>query len=72
MPSRRNFNGTSTAHGGDQVALGDGLVEAVDVGRDTVFEVEQSVGVAVDLSLGVAVNPTSSESKQSKIAPYFW
>ncbi len=35
----------------DEVALGDRLVEAVGVGGDAVLEVEQAVGVVVDLVL---------------------
>lgn len=42
---------------GHEVAVGDGLVEGVGVGGDTVLEVEQPVGVVVDLVLGRGGEP---------------
>ena len=51
MPSRWNLSGTETAFGGTRKPSLDRLVERVGVGRHAVLEVEQAVGVAVDLVL---------------------
>jgi hypothetical protein len=56
----------------DEETLAHRIFEVVGVGGHPVFEVEQPVGVVVDLILrGVAVNTTRSESNQEKIARYF-
>ena len=51
MPSRWNLSGTETACGGTRYPSSHRLVEAIGVGRHAVLEVEQIVGVAVDLVL---------------------
>ena len=51
IPSRWNFTGTSTPRGGTRKPSVDRLVEVVEVRRDTALEVEEVVGVDVDLVL---------------------
>ena len=52
MPWRRNFERHRDASRRHQEAVVDGLVEAVGVGGHAVLEIEQPVGVVVDLVLG--------------------
>ncbi len=47
------------------------VIQVIRVGRHTSLEIEQAVVLKSTSSFGVAVRPTSSESKYSKMARYF-
>ena len=49
MPSRWNFSGTEIGFGRHEILVGHRLLERVVVGRHAVLELEQPIGVAVDL-----------------------
>ncbi len=71
MPSRTNLQRDRNRPGRHQPAVGHRFVEPIGVRRHAVLEIEQRIGVAGrSRPCGVAVRPTSRQSKYSKIARY--